>query len=119
MFYLATEQEIKDFLREAKRLISEGKRDFIKRTYDHPSGKKVKWIEAILEIGLTDIEQVWYEVLLLTPSDYKYGPEIDDGRPRDGKVIWIFKKTINSKLTYIKLKTDKRGCVCISFHEDW
>ncbi|MDR6120620.1 hypothetical protein QFZ87_000217 [Bacillus sp. SLBN-46] len=109
----------KIFLREAKQLISRGKKDFIKRTYDHPSGRKVKWIEALLEIGLTSVHQCWDEALKLTPNDYVDGPCVDNDRPQDGKVIWIFKKEVNGVLTYIKMKIDHRGCVCLSFHKDW
>jgi hypothetical protein len=109
----------KAFLREAKQLISMGEKDFIKRTYDHPNGKKINWKEALLEIGLTSPNQVWEEALKLTPTDYVDGPCIDIDRPKDGKVIWIFKKKVNGVLTYIKMKIDHRGCVCLSFHEDW
>ncbi|WP_448897450.1 hypothetical protein [Cytobacillus pseudoceanisediminis] len=107
------------FLREAKKLISEGRKDFIPRTYTHPSGKQIKWKEALLEIGLRNPGQMWDEALKLTPNDYFDGPCIDVNRPKDGKVIWIFKKEINDVLTYIKLKIDHRGCVCLSFHKDW
>lgn len=106
-------------LREAKQLISIGKREFINRTYKHPSGRNVNWLEAILDIGLTEIEQVWQEVLQLTPNHYVEGPVDDFNRPSEGKIIWIFKKKINGVMTYIKLKIDNRGCVCLSFHEDW
>lgn len=116
---MATYQERIAFLREAKQLISKGKRDFIKRTYNHPSGKTVKWIEALFEIGLTRVDQVWDETLKLTPNDYEEGPVIDNDRPLDGKILWVFKKEVNGVLTYIKMKIDHRGCVCLSFHEDW
>ncbi|QUW20916.1 hypothetical protein JSQ81_13965 [Sporosarcina sp. Marseille-Q4063] len=108
-----------EFLRDAKKLISSGKKDFIKRTYYDPEGKRVRWIEALLEIGLTEPAQVWDQVLDLTTSDYHEGPCLDTDRPQDGNVIWIFKKEINDVLTYVKLKIDRRGCVCLSFHEDW
>ncbi|KZE65612.1 hypothetical protein AWM68_20640 [Fictibacillus phosphorivorans] len=108
------------FLREAKQLISVGKKDFIKRTYDHPSGRKVKWIEALLDIGLSNPSQAWDETLKLTPDDFIDGPCEDSDRPHEGKVIWIFKKEINGVSAYIKLKIDsRRGCVCLSFHKDW
>lgn len=119
MFTLASEEEIKSFLSEAKQFISEGKRDFIKRTYNHPSGEKIRWMQALLDIGLTNVEQVWNETLGLTPRDYMDGPVTDNDRPGDGKVIWIFKKNINGVRTYIKIKIDHRGCVCLSFHKDW
>lgn len=114
-------QDEREFLKEAKRLVSSGKRDFIKRTYDnHPSGTPVRWLEALGEIGLTEPSQVWNEILRLSPRDFIEGPVLDKDRPKDGKVIWIFKKEVNDILTYIKLKIDvKRGCVCLSFHKDW
>lgn len=114
-----TNVNAKAFLREAKQLISCGKKDFIKRTYCHPSGKKIRWIEALLEIGLTQPNQAWDEVLRLTPNDCIDGPCIDNDRPGNGKTIWIFKKEVNGVLTYIKIKIDHRGCVCLSFHKDW
>lgn len=107
------------FLREAKKLISEGRTDLIPRTYNHPSGRKINWKEALLEIGLRNPSQMWDEALKLTPNDYFDGPCADVNRPKEGKVIWIFKKEINDVLTYIKLKIDHRGCVCLSFHKDW
>lgn len=109
-----------EFLRDVKNYIVSGKKDFIKRTYRKPDGSKVKWIEALMDIGLTKPEQAWHEVLDLTPDDYQEGPILDFARPDEGKVIWVFKKEVNSTLTYIKLKIDnRRGCVCLSFHEDW
>lgn len=108
------------FLREAKQLISVGKKDFIKRTYNNPSREQIRWIEALGEIGLTDLSQVWDEILKLTPNDCIDGPIQDVGRPQDGDVIWVFKKDINDVQTYIKLRIDTgRGCVCLSFHKDW
>ncbi|MCM3800387.1 hypothetical protein M4A92_17695 [Caldibacillus thermoamylovorans] len=62
---------------------------------------------------------MWDEALKLTPNDYCDGPVVDRDKPQDGKVIWIFKKNINGIITYIKVKIDYRGCVCLSFHEDW
>lgn len=108
-----------EFLHDAKKLISCGKKDFIKRTYLNSNGETVRWIEALFEIGLTEVKQVWDEVLDLTTADYFEGPSMDIDRPQDGNVIWVFKKEINDVITYIKLKIDRRGCVCISFHEDW
>ncbi|MGL4821249.1 MAG: hypothetical protein ACRC5C_14950 [Bacilli bacterium] len=105
------------FLREAKQRISVGQRDFIKRTYTHPSGRTVKWIEALMDIGLTDLGQCWQEILDLGPEHYDSGPHVD--RDFSQHTVWVFKKEINGRLTYIKLKIDERGCVCLSFHEDW
>lgn len=108
-----------EFLLDVKKLVSSDKKDFIKRSYRDSEGKTIRWIEALLTIGLTEISQVWDEILDLAISDFHEGPCLDHDRPNDGKIIWIFKKEINEKQTYIKLKIDKRGCVCLSFHEDW
>lgn len=119
MLYLTSENQKRAFLQQAKQLIANGQKDFIKRTYVHPSGKRVKWMEALLDIGLTSPNQVWDEILTLTPNDYFSGPSVDVDRPNEGSVLWIFKKEVNGKIVYIKMKIDQRGTVCISFHEDW
>jgi hypothetical protein len=107
------------FLVEAKKLISDGKKDFIKRTYTHPTGRIVRWKEALLDIGLTNPTQAWDEILRLSPGHYLDGPCEDTDRPNGKKDIWIFKKEVNGVQVYIKLKIDTRGCVCLSFHEAW
>ncbi|CAI8939412.1 Type II toxin-antitoxin system MqsR family toxin [Bacillus sp. IT-13CA1] len=113
-------QNSTSFLREAKRLISSGKYDYIPRTYNHPTGREVRWIEALLDIGLTDPKQIWQEILTLKPCHYFSGPLKDHARPHEGLVIWIFKKDINNVTVYIKLRIRKKGdCVCLSFHKDW
>ena len=116
---MASNEEIREFLKKAKRLISRGEKDFVKRTYDHPSGQKVKWKEALMDVGFTEPSQVWKEILHLTPNHWEDGPVVDVDRPSEGKVIWVFKKEVGGVLTYIKLKIDHRGCKCLSFHKDW
>jgi hypothetical protein len=109
----------KVFLIEAKALISRGRRDFVTRWYELPDGKRVRYIEAILDIGLTNIQQAWNEILTLKPSHYFRGPNPDWDRPNDRSQVWEFKKEVNGMMAYIKLKIDHRGCVCIPFHKDW
>lgn len=45
---------------------------------------------------------------------------LDYGDIASSLVIWVFKNEINGIMAYIKLKdeTERRGCVCLSFHED-
>ncbi|HWO75035.1 MAG TPA: hypothetical protein VNM69_03840 [Bacillus sp. (in: firmicutes)] len=110
-------ENIIEFLKQIKNLISKGKYDFITRKYKLPNGERLNYIQSLLEIGLTNIDDAWKEILSLTPRHYFRGPTPD--RDRDGEV-WEFKKEINGVMTYIKLKIDrKRGCVCMSFHKDW
>ncbi|MDE3840242.1 hypothetical protein C0966_12930 [Bacillus methanolicus] len=114
-----SEAEARLFLIEIKSLISQGRRDFITRWYNLPNGKRIRYTEALLSIGLTSIQQAWDEILKLKPRDYFKGPNPDRDRPNDGSQVWEFKKEVNGIQTYIKLKIDHRGCVCMSFHEDW
>lgn len=108
--------QISLFLLETKELIASNKKHFVKRTYSLSSGEKISSIDAVLDIGLT-LKQAWHEVLNLSPDNYFTGPKRDrDGSDGD---VWVFKKIINGKLVYIKLKIDARGSVCMSFHEDW
>lgn len=104
---------------EVKKLVSQGRRQFVKRQgYIAPDGVKINYLQALLELDISDIEEAWNYVLSLTPSHYHSGPAKDRDRP-EGADIWVFKRKINEIDTYIKLKIDDRGCVCISFHRDW
>ncbi|MFD3271896.1 hypothetical protein ACE3MS_17540 [Paenibacillus dendritiformis] len=69
---------------------------------------------------MPDVEEAWECVLDLEPTHYHSGPSPDYGDIASGLVIWVFKNEINGIMAYIKLKdeTERRGCVCLSFHED-
>lgn len=111
-----SKEDSEQFLQNMKELVRKGQRHFVKRTR---YGKN--YIQMLADIGLTSIDEAWECVLQLEKDHYCKGPEIDyiDG-PESAKVVWIFKMDINETTTYIKLKdeTAKRGCVCLSFHED-
>ena len=94
---------IETFLKTIKRLIRDGKWTFIKRR---------KNLEGLFELGLT-IAQAELEVLSLNYRHYDRGPLPD--HERDGE-IWEFIKHKDGLPIYIKLKIDRRGCVCLSFH---
>lgn len=112
MSHLSTEQ----FLAKMKELIRTGRRHFVARTRNG-----VSYLQHLADLGLTDVEEAWECVLELEPIHYHSGPSPDYGdASSSGRVIWVFKSEINGIVAYIKLKdeTDRRGCVCLSFHED-
>lgn len=71
-----------------------------------------------MKYGLT-IQDVKDTILSLTCADYISGPEKD--RDAHGSV-WIFKKELENKIIYIKLKIEtnnnEQKLKCLSFHED-
>ena len=102
-------QEINSFLEKAKRLISIGKYDFVPRRTN---------MQALAQHGLT-IKDAKEEIFSLVVGDYYKGTKQDFDRPG---VVWEFKKTVEKKPFYIKLKvTQENGedvLRCLSFHED-
>ena len=107
----ADTQDIILFLERAKRLLSEGKYDFVPRR---------KNMQALAQHGLT-IADAKEEILGLVVGDYYKGPkqDLDPDKPRD---IWEFKKQIDGKQFYVKVKiTQNNGediLKCLGFHED-
>ncbi len=99
------------FLEKAKRLLSTGKYDFVPRR---------KNMQALAQHGLT-ITDAKIELLDLVVGDYYKGPkqDFDPDRPGD---IWEFKKQIDGKQFYVKVKiTQENGediLKCLGFHED-
>lgn len=77
--------------------------------------KRQKNLAGLAALGLT-IAQAKLEVLNLSYLDYDRGPLPDNDVT--GDVVWEFIKDRNDGLPpiYIKLKIDRRGCVCLSFH---
>lgn len=97
------------FLENMKNLVSTGAYDFVPRR---------KNLQSLAEHGLT-ITDAKEEILELIVSDYYKGPKKDFDRPG---YIWEFKKRINGKQFYIKLKIvhedGKDTLKCLGFHED-
>ncbi|BAE86296.1 type II toxin-antitoxin system MqsR family toxin [Desulfitobacterium hafniense] len=100
---MVSEEEVVQFLKEVKKLIGEGKWDFIPRK---------KNLKGLAELGLT-IPLAKREILSLALKHYDRGPLEDKDRPGQ---IWEFIKNIEMQEAYIKLKINQQGCVCISFH---
>ena len=107
----ADTQDIILFLERAKRLLSEGKYDFVPRR---------KNMQALAQHGLR-IADAKEEILGLVVGDYYKGPkqDLDPDKPGD---IWEFKKQIDGKQFYVKVKiTQNNGediLKCLGFHED-
>ena len=107
----ADTQDIILFLERAKRLLLEGKYDFVPRR---------KNMQALAQHGLT-IADAKEEILGLVVGDYYKGPkpDLDPDKPGD---IWEFKKQIDGKQFYVKVKiTQNNGediLKCLGFHED-
>ena len=107
----ASTPDIVEYLARVKRLLSSGKYDFVPRR---------KNMQALAQHGLT-ITDAKNEILGLVVSDYYKGPKSDQDPNRPGD-IWEFKKSINGKQFYVKVKiVHENGediLKCLSFHED-
>jgi hypothetical protein len=109
------EEQSEQFLKKMHGLIRNGKRYFVKRTRNGDS-----FIQQLAELGLSSVDKAWEIVLELKEDHCVGGPEYDRDHPGCGKVVWKFKTEVNGTLAYVKLKDEekKRGCICLSFHED-
>lgn len=107
----ASSKEIAVFLEEMKRLLSEGKYDFVPRR---------KNMLALAQYGLT-ITDAKEEILGLVVDDYYKGPKEDYDSKRPGE-IWEFKKDMDGVKFYLKVKIAEQNgdhiLRCLSFHED-
>lgn len=107
----ASSSDIVEYLAQVKRLLSLGKYDFVPRR---------KNMQALAQHGLT-ISDVKSEMLGLVASDYYKGPKPDQDLNRPGD-IWEFKKNVDGKQFYVKVKiVHENGediLKCLSFHED-
>ncbi len=108
---LTTTSDVAAYLVRVKKLLSTGKYDFVPRR---------KNMQALARCGLTIIDAK-DEIFGLTVRDYYRGPkrDLDPDRPGD---IWEFKKEIDGKKFYVKVKITKENgeeiLKCLGFHED-
>lgn len=107
----ASTSDITIYLTEVKRLLSEGKYDFVPRR---------KNMQALAQYGLT-IADAKNEILGLVVGDYYKGPKQDFDLNRPGD-IWEFKKNIDGMQFYVKVKIVQQNgediLKCLVFHED-
>ena len=107
----ASKLKISEFLAQVKRLLSAGKFTFVPRK---------KNLQALSEHGLTIIDAK-SEIMSLVVDDYYKGPKRDFDSTQSGD-IWEFKKEVEGKTFYLKLKIQNCNgediLKCLSFHED-
>ncbi len=97
---------LEDFLDQVQQELKSGKFVLIPRA---------KNLQALAKHGLKS-NDVFRTLCKLTSNDYAKGPLPDDSG--DPCPVWIFRKTIDGKIFYIKIKLDPHvGVKCISFHE--
>ena len=103
------ESEKANVLEKAKKLIAQGKFDFVPRQ---------KNMQALAKHGLT-IKDAKEEILELVINNYYKGPKKDFDKPGE---IWEFKKLINGTQFYIKFKilvaNGEELFKCLGFHDD-
>lgn len=105
-------QEQIKLLNKMKKLIKEGKRRFISRP-------DRDYLEDLLDFGLTE-EAAWENHILYLNTNFYF----IDPKPiytKDDNLTLTFKKIIDKKTAYIKLRLEKTSTeetVCLSFHED-
>lgn len=105
--------EQRRLLSKMKKLIREDKKAFVNR-------KDRSYEEDLLEIGITEYEAWFVHIMYL--QEINYFVDYKPNYYKNGKSL-VFKKIINNKLVYIKLKIEKdinnnEECVCLSFHID-
>ncbi len=102
-------KDIISFLNKMKRLVSEGRFQFVDRK---------KNLDSLAKYGLT-IKDLKHTLFDLCVKDYYAGPKSDDDFSLGE--IWEFIKRIETIDFYIKLKLEEEEngeiIVCISFHE--
>jgi hypothetical protein len=95
----------KDFLKKAKELVSKCHRRFQKR-------KEYDIDKELAKLDILSTDEAWRFVLQIKVKLAKVEYDRDDNTT----LVWFFKKEVNGKTAYIKLKIDERGCLCMAFH---
>ncbi len=107
------------FLKTCKREIEKKNCCFIGYRTLNINGKMVSAKQALIDIGIMKVQDIWKHIKNLEVKDYiKIDRDFDYSRDMNSEV-YVFKKIINDKLVYIKLTMNDRGIICISFHESY
>ena len=110
---------VNSFLMLCKREIDKKNCYFVGYRTININGKKISAKQALIDIGIMKIKDIWKYILDLRVDDcIKVDQDRDCSRDMNSEV-YIFKKMINSKIVYIKLTMNVRGIICISFHESY
>lgn len=110
---------VKSFLKTCKREIEKRNCYFAGYRTINLNGKKISAKQALINIGIMKVEDIWKHILNLEINDcIKVDRDRDYSRDMNSEV-YIFRKNINSKIVYIKLTMNDRGIICISFYESY
>ena len=107
------------FLITSKKLIHENKKLFIWYRELNINGKILTAKQALYDIGIFHEKEIWNYILELNSTDL-IKIEMDRDSHRDyNSEMFIFIKKINDKDIYIKLTINRKGLLCLSFHESY
>lgn len=106
------------FLKIANKEIDRNNVYFVGYRMIESNGRIVNAKQALLDIGITNIKEIWSCIKKLEVCDcFRISRDRDSKRDYNSE-MYEFKKFINKKLVYIKLTINDRGLLCLSFHLD-
>jgi hypothetical protein len=114
---MASDDEVELLLTRFRQMVDSSNCELARRYYVKPDGTRIFYLEALLDLDLTE-EEAYSVIRSLRVSDYRKGPEEDRKFPEQGLCIWVFKMTVKGKRAYVKLKITEQALV-LSLHEDW
>ena len=107
------------FLNTSKKLIHKNKKQFIWYRELKINGKILTAKQALYDIGIFHEKELWNYILELNPTEL-IKIEMDRDSHRDyNSEMFVFIKKINHKDVYIKLTINRKGLLCLSFHESY
>lgn len=110
---------VNSFLITAKKLIHENKKQFVWYRELKINGKILTVKQALYDIGIFHEKELWNYILELNPTEL-IKIEMDRDSHRDyNSEMFVFIKKINHKDVYIKLTINRKGLLCLSFHESY
>ena len=110
---------VNSFLITAKKLIHEDKKQFVWYRELNINGKILTAKQALYDIGIFHEKELWNYILELNPTELiKIDMDRDSHRDYNSE-MFIFIKKINHNDVYIKLTINRKGLLCLSFHESY
>lgn len=111
------EDTVNTFLKTCRNEIRKHNCYFVGYRSLNTNGKRISVKQALIDIGIMKISDIWEHILDLQVSDcIKIDRDRDFSRDMNSEVF-VFLKNINNKIVYIKLTINNKGVICISFHE--
>lgn len=109
---------VNSFLITARKEIDKNNAYFVYYRNVKSGNKVVNARQALLDIGIIKISEIWNHIKELQPRDcFRISRDRDFDRDFNAE-IYEFKKIINRRNVYIKLTINDKGLLCISFHID-